>query len=353
MLFAYYACDQCDRIVPRDAGFRPDSSLPNPGSDFVLCSTQCVNEWNAAHGSQRLKITVTERNKNHTIKVRRVKSAHSGGRFEFEYVDEKNPYDTGTFGLDRPLSAEEIARGEAVIDEVIAGLDDPEEKEPLPTHVQPQPQAPAKIPEGPAVPQEPIVSPPSPAEIAGALKAYKALLEEQIIPEAEYNYIRGKIMGAPVDAADVVSATAKTAEDIRAFKTMADEGLITQEDFDQKRQQILGYKTVEQDKAHNTAEVQAGTVADSAGVNTPATVAKAKEYFRNNEYDRALTELSRVISAKPDDPMAYITRATVYMKINEHKKALSDLKNVDRLSPGNPQVQNSIKNLGIYLKRQG
>lgn len=229
-----FACDNCDIFVPIDAGFRADSSLPELNSDFVLCSTECVDKWNAAHGNRKIKVELTERNKKYKINIIKLVPQEGSPWPVKKTVEEDMHYDTGTFGLDRSppkspklapvIPPEEIKEYDAVIDSVMDGLDGPVKEESPPKPEKP----PAALP------------PPSPTEIAKALKAYKGLLDEKIIPASEYAYITGKLIIDTRDAAAVVAAAAETVETIRTFKNMADDGLITPQQFAQQLQKLIG-----------------------------------------------------------------------------------------------------------------
>ena len=71
----------------------------------------------------------------------------------------------------------------------------------------------------------------------------------------------------------------------------------------------------------------------NASVHAPIYLAKAQAEFYNGQFKEAVSDYTRAIEAKPDDPIIYKNRGNAYLHQDEYDDALSDYDRAIRLKP--------------------
>lgn len=77
-----------------------------------------------------------------------------------------------------------------------------------------------------------------------------------------------------------------------------------------------------------------------------------EKYINNQEYTKALTELSNYISNHEDNFDLYILRGDIYYNKQDYAKALNDFNRGLKLNPGNKIIESKIEMIKDILKFQ-
>lgn len=79
---------------------------------------------------------------------------------------------------------------------------------------------------------------------------------------------------------------------------------------------------------------------------------RIEEYIYNQEYTKAIKELTRCISNHKNDRILYILRGDIYFKKQQYANALNDFNKVLRLKPDDKIIQSKVEMIKDILKFQ-